>query len=72
MEEYDIADIKQEIDCRNVAGQYLGPPLQRSGRASQWNCPFHEDYATPSFMSAEQAVEYRLIDKVIEHMEAVK
>lgn len=49
MEEYDIADIKQEIDCRNVAGQYLGPPLQRSGRASQWNCPFHEDYATPSF-----------------------
>ena len=31
-----------------------------------------QDTDRDCFMSAEQAVEYRLIDKVIEHMEAVK
>lgn len=40
--------IKELVDCRELAAQYLGQPAQRAGRAWQWYCPWHEDRATPS------------------------
>ncbi|HRX82022.1 MAG: ATP-dependent Clp endopeptidase proteolytic subunit ClpP [Planctomycetaceae bacterium] len=52
--------IKQKMN--EILLKHTGQSLEKIEQDTDRDC----------FMSAEQAVEYRLIDKVIEHMEAVK
>jgi len=52
--------IKQKMN--DILLRHTGQSLEKIEQDTDRDC----------FMSAEQAVEYRLIDKVIEHMEAVK
>ena len=52
--------IKQKMN--DILLRHTGQTLEKIEQDTDRDC----------FMSAEQAVEYRLIDKVIEHMEAIK
>lgn len=52
--------IKQKMN--EILLKHTGQTLEKIEQDTDRDC----------FMSAEQAVEYRLIDKVIEHMEAIK
>lgn len=46
----DTAEIKTNIDCRLLTEDLLHQkPVHKSAKAWQWNCPFHQDKATPSF-----------------------
>lgn len=46
----DTSEIKANIDCRTLAEVLLSQnPVHKAGKAWQWNCPFHQDKATPSF-----------------------
>jgi hypothetical protein len=45
----DTAQAKKNVNCKELAERYLGPPAQRAGKALQWLCPLHQDGATPSF-----------------------
>jgi len=44
----DTQALKERVDCRTLIASDLGAPLQRSGDAWQWRCPFHADGRTPS------------------------
>jgi DNA primase len=44
----DAKALKERVDCRILIATELGDPVQRSGSAWQWRCPFHPDGRTPS------------------------
>jgi len=44
----DAKALKERVDCRILIATELGDPVQRSGDAWQWRCPFHADGRTPS------------------------
>lgn len=45
----NISDAKANVNCQELAENFLGAPTKRAGRARQWPCPFHQDGASPSF-----------------------
>lgn len=44
----DAAQAKKNVNCKELAERYLGPPAQRAGKALQWSCPLHQDGDSPS------------------------
>lgn len=40
---YDLAQIKQSVDCRDVVERDLGAPKYRGGQAHLYQCPLHHE-----------------------------
>jgi len=46
---YTFQDVKEQLDCRQVIEEYLGPPLRHTGNSWVWACPFHDERTTGAF-----------------------